>query len=92
MTAPVIEVDGLKKHFPIRTGLLRRLVGQVHAVKDTPAGRPTMGIRTSWPGLAPQGRPALRVRLAQQRPQRVPQALAKRRDPDRHTAAWRWPA
>jgi len=32
MTAPVIEVEGLKKHFPIRKGLLRRLVGQVHAV------------------------------------------------------------
>ncbi|MCC6717841.1 MAG: dipeptide ABC transporter ATP-binding protein [Acetobacteraceae bacterium] len=32
MTMPVIEVEGLKKHFPIRKGLLRRLVGQVHAV------------------------------------------------------------
>jgi len=32
MTAPVIDVEGLKKHFPIRKGLLRRLVGQVHAV------------------------------------------------------------
>ena len=31
-TAPVIEVDGLKKHFPIRRGLLRKTVGQVHAV------------------------------------------------------------
>ena len=29
---PIIEVDGLKKHFPIRKGLLRRVVGQVHAV------------------------------------------------------------
>ena len=29
---PVIEVEGLKKHFPIRKGLLRRVVGQVHAV------------------------------------------------------------
>jgi len=31
-TAPVIEVDGLKKHFPIRRGLLRKTVGQVYAV------------------------------------------------------------
>jgi oligopeptide transport system ATP-binding protein len=30
--APVIEVDGLKKYFPIKKGLLRRTVGQVHAV------------------------------------------------------------
>jgi len=30
--APVIEVSDLKKHFPIRKGLLRRLVGHVHAV------------------------------------------------------------
>jgi peptide/nickel transport system ATP-binding protein len=30
--APVLEVDGLKKHFPVRKGLLRRTVGQVHAV------------------------------------------------------------
>ncbi|HET8995920.1 MAG TPA: dipeptide ABC transporter ATP-binding protein [Acetobacteraceae bacterium] len=32
MTVPVIEVDGLKKHFPIRRGLLRKTVGQVYAV------------------------------------------------------------
>jgi peptide/nickel transport system ATP-binding protein len=31
MTA-VIEVEGLKKHFPVRKGLLRRTVGHVHAV------------------------------------------------------------
>ena len=29
---PVIEVTDLKKYFPIRKGLLRRLVGNVHAV------------------------------------------------------------
>lgn len=29
---PVMEVVDLKKHFPIRKGLLRRLVGNVHAV------------------------------------------------------------
>jgi len=33
MTAPaLLEVEGLKKHFPIRTGLLQRVTGQVHAV------------------------------------------------------------
>src|SRR5919202_5803145 len=32
--APVIEVAGLKKHFPVRKGLLRRTVGQVFAVDD----------------------------------------------------------
>jgi oligopeptide/dipeptide ABC transporter ATP-binding protein len=29
---PVLDVAGLKKHFPIRKGLLRRAVGHVHAV------------------------------------------------------------
>ena len=31
---PVLQVDGLKKHFPVRKGLLRRTVGQVYAVDD----------------------------------------------------------
>ena len=30
--APVLEVSGLKKHYPLRKGLLRRTVGNVHAV------------------------------------------------------------
>src|ERR1700704_4012603 len=29
---PVLEVDGLCKHFPVRKGLLRRTVGHVSAV------------------------------------------------------------
>ena len=29
---PLLEVGGLKKHFPIRKGLLSRIVGHVHAV------------------------------------------------------------
>ena len=29
---PVLEVRDLKKHFPVRKGLLRRTVGQVYAV------------------------------------------------------------
>jgi oligopeptide/dipeptide ABC transporter ATP-binding protein len=32
--APVLEVEGLKKHFPVRKGLLRRTVGLVYAVDD----------------------------------------------------------
>ena len=32
MSALLLEVEGLKKHFPIRRGLLRRIVGQVKAV------------------------------------------------------------
>ena len=31
---PLLEVQGLKKYFPIRKGLLRRVVGQVKAVDD----------------------------------------------------------
>ena len=30
----VLEVNGLKKYFPVRRGLLRRTVGHVHAVDD----------------------------------------------------------
>jgi oligopeptide/dipeptide ABC transporter ATP-binding protein len=32
MSAPLIEVSGLKKHFPVKKGLLRRTVGHVLAV------------------------------------------------------------
>jgi peptide/nickel transport system ATP-binding protein/oligopeptide transport system ATP-binding protein len=28
----ILRIEGLKKHFPIRAGLLKRVVGQVHAV------------------------------------------------------------
>ena len=31
---PVLSVEGLKKYFPIRRGVLRRIVGQVKAVDD----------------------------------------------------------
>jgi oligopeptide/dipeptide ABC transporter ATP-binding protein len=30
--APVLEVDGLKKHFPVKKGVIRRTVGHVYAV------------------------------------------------------------
>jgi oligopeptide transport system ATP-binding protein len=32
--APLVEVDSVKKYFPIRKGLLEREVGRVHAVDD----------------------------------------------------------
>src|SRR5258708_35393589 len=32
--APVLEVLNLKKHFPVKKGVLRRTVGQVYAVDD----------------------------------------------------------
>src|SRR5437763_1208672 len=31
---PVLEVINLKKHFPVKKGVLRRIVGQVYAVDD----------------------------------------------------------
>jgi peptide/nickel transport system ATP-binding protein len=34
MTAPLLEVRGLTKHFPVRSGVLLRRVGSVHAVDD----------------------------------------------------------
>src|ERR671936_2908642 len=32
MARPLLSVRGLVKHFPVRKGLLQRVVGQVHAV------------------------------------------------------------
>ena len=32
MADPVLEVSGLKKHFPVKKGILRRTVGHVLAV------------------------------------------------------------
>src|SRR5437762_10642782 len=32
--APVLDVVNLKKHFPVKKGVLRRTVGQVYAVDD----------------------------------------------------------
>jgi peptide/nickel transport system ATP-binding protein len=34
LAPPLLQVQGLKKYFPIRAGLLRRVVGQVRAVDD----------------------------------------------------------
>src|SRR6202451_2260220 len=34
MTAPLLDVRGLRKYFPIAKGMLRRVAGQVRAVDD----------------------------------------------------------
>ena len=34
MTAPVLEVRSLRKHFPIRQGILGRVAGTIRAVDD----------------------------------------------------------
>lgn len=34
MTAPLLDVRGLTKHFPVRGGVFLRTIGQVHAVDD----------------------------------------------------------
>lgn len=47
MNAPLLEIDSLTTHFPIRAGLFRRVVGQVHAVDGvslTVGERETVGI------------------------------------------------
>ena len=44
---PVLEVKNLKKHFPVKKGLLRRTVGQVYAVDGisfTIAAGETLGL------------------------------------------------
>ncbi len=33
-SAPLLSVKGLVKHFPVKKGILRRTVGQVHAIDD----------------------------------------------------------
>ena len=38
---PVLEVEGLTKHFPVRKGLLRRTVGHVYAVPESRLHRPS---------------------------------------------------
>jgi len=38
MSAPILEVDDLEKHFPIRAGLVRRTIGQVQAVSGVSFG------------------------------------------------------
>ncbi len=60
--APVLEVVNLKKHFPVKKGVLRRTVGQVYAVDDV-----TFSI-----GEGETLGPCRRVRAAASRPWRAP--------------------
>ena len=61
----LLEVRGLKKYFPIRQGLFRRVVGQVKAVDDVsltiPAGRTVGLVGESGSGKTTLGLAILRL-------------------------------
>ncbi|MFO1217623.1 MAG: dipeptide ABC transporter ATP-binding protein [Burkholderiaceae bacterium] len=65
MTEPLLEVQGLKKHFPIRGGILQRVVDKVHAVDgvsfDLARGETLGVVGESGCGKSTTGRCILRL-------------------------------